>query len=81
MNKAVRFLSLPEREILRILYTERRPLSFNELAKMSQLSWATTRKYVKKLEDKTLVKIYNLPNMKNPKAEFNLDLLPKIFPS
>ena len=80
MVKKHSFYSLQEREIIRVLYRERRPLSFNELAEMADLSWATTKKYVKKLKQEGIVKVYYLPKMKNPKAEFNYELVSRIFP-
>jgi Mn-dependent DtxR family transcriptional regulator len=79
MVKKNSFYSLQEREIIRILYREMRPLSFNELAEMADLSWATTKKYVEKLKKKGVVKVYYLPKMKKPKAEFNFDLVERIF--
>lgn len=73
--------SIHEKEIIRVLYKVRRPLSFRELSMLSNLSWATTKKYVKILEKKGIVKVYYLPQMKTPKTVFNFELVKDMFAS
>lgn len=44
-----------EREIIRILIKERRPLTINEISKLTGISWATVKKYLPILKKKGVV--------------------------
>ena len=43
-----------EREILRVLYESRKPMSVREIAEKADMSWVTVKKYLKKLEKRGL---------------------------
>ena len=48
-----------ERDILALLYKERRPLSVKEIAETLGISWVTAKKWAKALHEKKLVKMYD----------------------
>jgi len=43
-----------EREILRVLYESRKPMSIREIAEKANMSWVTAKKHLKKLEERGL---------------------------
>lgn len=61
-----------EREIIRTLYSERRPMSLRELSKLSKTSWATTKKYAKELNKRGFVDF--MADNKNKKVKFNFNI-------
>lgn len=52
-----RVLHRNEKEILRVLFKEARPLSTNEISAKSDMSWATGKKYTHSCQKKGLVKL------------------------
>lgn len=61
-----------EREIIRTLYSERRPMSLRELAKDSSMSWITAHKYTEKLNKRGLVNFVS--DNKQKKIRFRFDI-------
>lgn len=53
MNKTT--FNRQEKAILKTLFDERRPMSLKELSEKSDMSWITTKKYVKSLENHDIV--------------------------
>lgn len=53
MNKPS--LNKIEKEIIRVLLKENRPLTINELSKITGISWVTIRKYKEILKKKGVV--------------------------
>lgn len=49
-------LSPTEKCIVNVLYVAQKPLSTSDIAKHSQLSWATTKKYLIRLYGKKLLR-------------------------
>lgn len=49
-------LSPIEKRIVNILYVAQKPLSTSDIAKRSQLSWATTKKYLARLYGKKFLR-------------------------
>ena len=47
-----------EKEILLVLFKERRPMSIREIAEESGTSWVTARKWLRALKKKELVRKY-----------------------
>jgi len=45
-----------EKAILKVIYDSRRFMTIRDIAKKADLSWVTTRKYLKKLQEKGYVK-------------------------
>ena len=41
-----------EKAILKVLFTERRYMSINEIADKSHMSWVTARKHLKRLKER-----------------------------
>lgn len=56
MPKKKKHFSKNERLILRVLHSERAPLTIRKIAEKSGLSWTTTRKYLRILVQKGWVK-------------------------
>jgi predicted ArsR family transcriptional regulator len=60
-----------EREILRTLYSERRPMSLRELSDKADVSWVTAKKYTDNLNEKGII---TFDNAKNKKVKFNFNI-------
>jgi DNA-binding IclR family transcriptional regulator len=49
-------LNPAERRIVTVLYHAQKPLSTSDIAKRSEMSWATTKKYLTTLYEKKLLR-------------------------
>jgi len=45
-----------EREIIRVLIKERKPLTINQVSKLSGISWVTVKKYIPILKKKGVIR-------------------------
>jgi len=50
-----------EKELIRILFKEGRPLTIYELSDLSDISWITVKKYLKMLVEKKVIEVIGKP--------------------
>ncbi|MFP4112457.1 MAG: hypothetical protein ACLFUO_05650 [Candidatus Woesearchaeota archaeon] len=62
-----------EKELIRILFRERRPLTIREIAMISDMSWITARKYLNSLIKNNICE--TIVEEKRPKFRLNPDLI------
>ena len=58
MSHSQSILHRNERELIRILYRENRPMSIKEVSVMAGMSWITAKKYLYSIHEKNIVEEY-----------------------
>ena len=69
----MKILNVIEKEVIRVVIRENRPLTINEMSKMSGISWITAKKYSPILVKKGVFNEINI--LKIPKYALNPQLI------